>query len=208
MAGRRIFLLSPASSAGKRAGLLFSDRAAFPLALLLRTPEGAPLGDVFSFLSGLYFRGKLAYARAFARAPRGAPGILIITPSRGLVPPEAMVRLDDLQEFANVPIDAEDPRYSEPLLRDARTFAAAVRGRTDVVLLGSVASDKYVGVLGPVFGERLLFPSAFAGRGDMSRGGLMLRAVREPRELDYLPVFDAPRRGPRPPKLVRVKARR
>src|SRR5438270_1706544 len=66
---RRIFLLSPASCGGKRAALLFNERAEFTVARRIRSEEGAPLGEVFSFLSGLYFRGKLNYARAFENPP-------------------------------------------------------------------------------------------------------------------------------------------
>src|SRR5687767_9692831 len=206
MPAHRIFLRSPASCGGKRAVLLFSGRASFPLALRLRSAEGAPLGDVFSFLSGLYFRGKLGYATAFARAPRRAPGTMIITSSRGLLPPSTLIGIDDLREFATVPIGVDEPRYAEPLARDARSLAAAIGPRTEVVLLGSVASDKYVGVIGGIFGARLLFPADFVGRGDMSRGGLLLRAVREERELGYIPVVGATVRGSRPPKLVPVRA--
>ena len=208
MPAHRVFLLSPASCGGKRAALLFNERAAFSLAVRLRSPEGAPLGEVFSFLSGLYFRGKLAYANAFALPPRRAPSASIITTSRGLLPPSTPVALDDLREFATVPIDVDEPRYAEPLIRDARALAKAAGARTEIVLLGSVASDKYVGVLGEIFGARLLFPAEFVGRGDMSRGGLMLRCVREGRELDYIPVAGATRRGVRPPRLLPVRARR
>ena len=49
--------------------------------------------------------------------------------------------------------------------------------RCEIVLLGSIASGKYVELLQPVFGNRLVFPPAFVGRGDMSRGGLLLRCV-------------------------------
>jgi hypothetical protein len=133
---------------------------------------------------------------------------MIITTSRGLLPPSTPIGLDDLRAFAAVPIEATEPRYAEPLARDARTVAEAAGPRTDVVLLGSVASDKYVGVLGEIFGSRLLFPSEFVGRGDMSRGGLMLRCVREGRELDYIPIAGATRRGTRPPKLIPIRALR
>ena len=68
--------------------------------MALRGARGAPLGEVFSFLSGLYFRGKLAYARAFARAPRGVPPILVITPDRGLLAPDVRVTLADLRAEA------------------------------------------------------------------------------------------------------------
>jgi hypothetical protein len=76
---------------------------------------------------------------------------------------------------------------------------------SEIVLLGSIASGKYVDVLTSVFGPRLLFPSAFVGRGDMSRGGLLLRCVRDGAELDYVPVIGAVRHGPRPPRLSPVR---
>jgi hypothetical protein len=208
MTAPRLFLLSPASTGGKRAELLYNPRATFPLALRLRDHQGAPLGDVFSFLSGLYFRGKLGYARAFARPPRRAPGTLIITSSRGLVDPGVPIRLDDLREFSSVEIDMKEARYADPFRRTASDVAKRVGPEAEVVLLGSVASDKYVGILGEIFGDRLLFPSDFVGRGDMSRGGLMLRAVREERELGYVPVLGATRHGSRPPRLEPIKARR
>ena len=85
MSVRTLFLLSPASTSGRRARILLSPQAQFELARRVRSSEGAPIGEVFSFLSGLYFRGKLGYARRFERFP-GA--IRIITSDRGLVPPE------------------------------------------------------------------------------------------------------------------------
>jgi hypothetical protein len=196
----QIFLLSPASCSGQRARLLFREAAQFHLAVQLRTAEGAPLADVFSFLSGLYFRGKATYARAFQRPPRGREGIYVITTSRGLVPAETRVTLADLREFAEVSIDAEEPRYREPLARDAAAVAGTLAGGR-AVLLGSVATGKYSDILSAALDERLVFPSAFVGRGDMSRGGLLLRAVDGGRELDYVPMAGAIRRGSRPPKL-------
>ena len=71
-----------------------------------------------------------------------------------------------------------------------------------MILLGSVASGKYVDVLLPIFGERLLFPGSFVGRGDMSRGGLMLRAVAAGEELEYQALAGAVRHGQRPAKLA------
>lgn len=195
-----MFLLSPANSGGERMALVLSVRAAFPLARAVRE-AGAPLGEVFRFASGLYFRGKLAYAEAFARPPPGLPGALVIAPGAGLVPPAALVREPDLRAFAAVPVDAREPRFRAPLERDAAALAAHLPRRAEVVLLGSIASDKYVGPLLAVLGRRLLFPAAFVGRGDMSRGGLMLRAARAGVELEYLPVEGAIRHGPRPPRL-------
>jgi len=199
----KVFLLSPASCGGQRARLLLNDRAEFALARQIRTDEGAPLGDVFSFLSGLYFRGKLTYARAFERPPLSAAGIHIITTSRGLQPPDTPIRVADLLEFAAVPIDNEEPRYREPFARDVGQLAAVLGDVGRAVLLGSVATSKYVEVLSESLGDRLLFPQEFVGRGDMSRGGLLLRCVDEGRELEYVPVAGAIRCGPRPSKLPR-----
>jgi len=203
----RLFLLSPASLHGERARLVLNDRARFDLARSLRTAAGAPLGEVFSFISRLYFRGKLRYSSAFARPPGALPGVLVITPGNGLLPPHTRVTVNVLQRWSEVRIDPQDGRYTRPLLHDAGKLAAALadEGACEVVLLGSVASGKYVEVLQPVFGDRLLFPSAFVGRGDMSRGGLMLRCVDSGDELEYVAIQGAVRRGPRPPKLTPLK---
>jgi hypothetical protein len=204
----RIFLLSPASSHGRRAHLLFNDSATFELARKVRTRRGAPLGEVFAFLSGLYFRGKLAYARAFARPPRQVPGIHIITPSRGLQRPDARVTITDLQEFATVPIDLGEPRYRAPLEDSVRALAGRIgTADTEVVLLGSIASDKYLSILTASFGALLHFPREFVGRGDMSRGGLLLRCVDDAQELTYIPLEGAVRHGARPPRLEKRVAR-
>jgi hypothetical protein len=196
----RIFLLSPASLRGKRAGYLLEEGDS-DLARRLRSSEGASLGDLFTFVSSLYFRGKLAYARAFADPPPGVPGTLLITPGLGLRPPEERVNLQGFRRIAQVPIDAGDERYRGPLERDARDLAERTGPSPIVVLLGSVASSKYADVLLPVFGSRLRFPSAFVGRGDMSRGGLMLRSAEARKELEYAVLAGAVRHGPRPPRL-------
>jgi len=196
-----VFLLSPARSDGRRAKMLLNPRATFSLAVRLREPDGAEIGEVFSFLSKLYFRGKLTYAREFASADTGVPPILVITADRGLVPPETRLQRDDLEQFCQVDISSGDERYLAPLRRDANAVAAKLPADAGVVLLGSIATGKYVDALLDVFGERLLFPSDFVGRGDMSRGGLLLRSAREGRELAYIPAAGAIRRGKRPPKL-------
>ena len=188
----RVFLLSPAHCGGKRAALLLSEHATFDLAGRLRSPSGVTLGEVFSFVSGLYFRGKLAYAMRFARAPQGVAGAQVITTNRGLLPPETPVGLLDLAEFGTVDIRADDPRYRAPVDRDLARLA--MEPHLEVVLLGSVATGKYVDVLLEALGDRLVFPIEFLGRGDMSRGALLLRAVREERELEYAPVVSIARR--------------
>ena len=204
MTSQTIFLLSPAHAGGRRAQMVLREAAAFPLAAALRG-EGARLGEVFTFLSGLYFRGKLAYAQRFARRAAAPHGVLVIAPGLGLVPPETVVDLAALRRFAEVGVSLDEPRFREPFARDAAALASAVAGDDAVVLLGSIASDKYVAVLQEHLGGRLLFPSTFVGRGDMSRGGLLLRAVTSGEELTYEPVAGAVRRGPRPPRLTPLR---
>ena len=201
MPPRRVFILSPAHCGGKRASFLLNDDARFDLAKRIREPGGVPLGEVFSFLSGLYFRGKVAYSKRFANPPRDVSGSYVITTNRGLVPTDTRIRVSDLREMGCGDINAMDLRYREPLERDLRTLRERAPD-CDYVLLGSVASPKYVDILVDILGARLLFPIDFVGRGDMSRGGLMLRCVEEGRELAYSPVSGAERRGARPPKLA------
>jgi len=201
----QIFLLSPARCDGARARVLLSPHATFDLAERVRSDEGAAVGDVFAFLSGLYFRGKLAYAMAFGRQPGARPSAYVITTNQGLMIPETRVRRGDLLGFCAVDIASGDERYISPLRRDAERLAADADAATHVVLLGSIATGKYADTLADVFGERLVFPVDFVGRGDMSRGGLLLRCVREARELEYQPVLGAVRHGKRPPKLERIR---
>jgi hypothetical protein len=216
----RVFLLSPARLDGARAQMLFSPRAGFALAHALRSREGAPIGEVFKFLSGLYFRGKLAYAQKFARPPspscltepcdgvrrdtssrRLGSGVLVITQNRGLVPAETRVCLEHLEAFKETDVHHAERNFRAPLARDAELLVKELDPRAEFVLLGSIASKKYVEVLLESLGERLLFPTDFVGRGDMSRGGLLLRAVESGVELPYAPVKGAVRHGERPPKL-------
>jgi hypothetical protein len=180
-----------------------AEGATSSLAVRLRSPDGVPLGELFAYFSGLYFRGKVTYARRFACVPSG--GVLVITPGQGLLPEETATNLEMLEAFGRVEIRADNPDYCDPLEESARRLAAAFEDSTLFVLLGSVASDKYVDILGRVFGERLVFPADFVGRGDMSRGGLLLRTAAEGRELAYLPVLGAVRHGSRPPKLEPLK---
>ncbi len=190
--------------------MITSPRAQFTVARQIRSDDGAALGDVFSFVSGLYFRGKLAYARRFARPPDpadaiAAGGVLVITPNAGLRSADMRIGIDSFEAFAGTSIDVANPSYRRPLEQSARALLDAVGPDCDVVLLGSIASGKYVEVLQPIFGERLLFPQSFVGRGDMSRGGLMLRCVLSGVELEYVPVAGALRHGGRPPKLAPIK---
>ena len=187
----RVFLLSPAHLGGERARILLRDEARFDLALRVKKPEGAPIGEIFAFLSGLYFRGKLTYAAAFARAPKPevAPAY-VITSNRGLTTVQEPFNQRDLEELGTTDIDARNDAYRKPLARDAKKLRKQIGRDCDVVLLGSVASTKYIEVLEEIFAERLVFPIDFVGRGDMSRGALMLRAARAGVELPYVAVCD------------------
>src|SRR5829696_2893227 len=112
----RIFFLSPARLDGERARLLFYPATMFPLARDLHSGEGATIGEVFSFLSGLYFRGKLAYAEKFARPPRRFNGgIFVITTNRGLLAPSTRVSLADLASLADTQIDHSLDQFRIPL---------------------------------------------------------------------------------------------
>ena len=202
----RIFLLSPANCNGRRAKQALSPNASFALAQALRSDEGASLGEFFTFISGLYFRGKLTYARRFAQppdvdSPLVGSGIHVITPNAGLRSPDTLVTHAAVRAFAGGDIDVDNRSYRRPLEASARTLSAEIGPDCDVVLLGSVASPKYVDVLTAIFGERLLFPIEFVGRGDMSRGGLLLRHAAAGDELAYVPVVGATLHGARPPKL-------
>lgn len=202
----RIFVLSPARLDGARARLLFEPRSSFAVAAGLRRREGVPIGEVFRFVSGLYFRGKLAYAQRFARPTADHPwlgsGVLVITQSRGLVPAETRVCLEHLEAFAQVDVSVKEKGFATPLRRDAKALADDLGDGGEVVVLGSIATPKYVEPLLSALGERLVFPTDFVGRGDMSRGGLLLRSVDAGTELAYGPVLGAVRRGARPPRLA------
>jgi hypothetical protein len=197
------FLLSPARCDGKRAKILLNPKATFPLAMRLREPEGAPIGEVFAFLSGLYFRGKLAYAGAF-----GARSSYVITTDRGLVSPNERITRKDIEAFACVDLAEAGEEFLGPMVRDAERISRETAKGDPIVLLGSIATKKYVEPLLKVFGERLVFPSDFVGRGDMSRGGLLLRHVDSGAQLEYTPVATAVRHGKRPPKLTPLARKR
>lgn len=196
-AKRRIFLLSPANLSGRRAEILLRETASFDLAARVRS-TGAPLGDIFSFVSGLYFRGKSAYANAFVRPQKARKSIFVITANQGLLAPHDSIDHAGLVEMARVPISCAESRYTRPLERDLAQLCAYVDKFAEIILLGSIATPKYLEPLSRVFGERLLVPVDFVGRGDMSRGALMLRAVREMMQLPYVAALSLKPELPRP----------
>jgi hypothetical protein len=192
--------LSPAKAGGPRYAMLMRKQADFDLAQRVRAGK-ATIGEIYSFISGLYFRGKMAYAEAFPSAPPGMPSALVIVPGAGLVPPDTTVDSTQLSRIAEVEVDEGNPDFRRPLVDAAKLVDEYAQGKCSYVLLGSVASAKYTDPLLAILEERLLFPADFVGRGDMSRGGLMLRHARSGVELEYVPVKGALLRGARPPRL-------
>jgi hypothetical protein len=183
--------------------MLVRPAARFDLAVKLRE-TGASVGEIYTFISGLYFRGKMAYAEHFDAAPQGVPGSLVMVPGAGLIPPQTIVTIEQLEAIADVDVDEENRSFTEPLRDAAKLLDQHGGPECQYVLLGSIASGKYVEPLLEIFGDRLMFPADFVGRGDMSRGGLMLRCVRAGTELAYIPVKGAVRHGARPPKLPKL----
>jgi hypothetical protein len=182
----RVFLLSPANCSGKRAGFLLNKNGRSPLAQRLRSGEGATIGEVFAFMSGLYFRGKLRYAERFAQPPEGCPGIQVIVPGLGLCAPDEVIDVKILRGIARVPVDPDNRRYTGPLRRDLVALAERLTLEHMAILLGSIATPKYLVPLKEALGFRLRFPQEFIGRGDMSRGALMLRCAKDGQELTYV----------------------
>jgi hypothetical protein len=199
-----VFLMSPARIGGPRSNVLLRPEANFALAERLRERK-ATLGEAYAFISGLYFRGKLAYAEAFAGPPEGVPPALVIVPGLGLIPPDALTDAEQLLRIGSVAVDENNHAYREPLLRDAEVLNQSAGPACQYLLLGSIATEKYTEPLLNIFEDRLLFPAEFVGRGDMSRGGLMLRCADSGEELSYVSLRGAIRRGRRPPKLESLR---
>jgi hypothetical protein len=102
-----------------------------------------------------------------------------------------------LRGFSRVPISVKNRRYRSALLRGVKQLAREIGRECEVVLLGSVATGKYLDILNQELGEQLRVPAEFVGLGDMSRGALLLRCVKEQRELNYISVAAASERGRR-----------
>jgi hypothetical protein len=144
----------------------------------------------------------LAYARAYADV-----GTVVITASGGLVSPDKLFTLEEFRKISAGRVDARESRYRLPLERDARLLREHMGAHCEAVLLGGVATPKYVEPLLGIFEGRLMFPAEFVGRGDMSRGGLLLRCAREQVQLTYVPVAGSVRHGLQPPRLPKLKRR-
>jgi hypothetical protein len=131
----------------------------------------------------------------------------VIVPGFGLLAPDTKLDPDQWRFVGQVDVHEENSAYSVPLIRDAEQLRQAAGPDCRVLLLGSIATAKYTQPLLPIFGERLMFPEQFTGRGDMSRGGLMLRCVQSGEELTYVGIKGAARRGSRPAKLEPLQKR-
>lgn len=177
--------------------MLLNAGADFGLARALRSPQGAPLEKTFSFVSGLYFRGKAEYARRFGRVTAGRPSALVMTAGGGLCSLDETLTKTRLEAWQRVAVSEQNPHFTAPLQRHACELLDTHDASARFVLLGSIATRKYVAPLLEVFGSRLLYPRRFAGLGDMSRGSLLLRAAADGVELDYEPLTAAiPARPP------------
>jgi hypothetical protein len=97
--------------------------------------------------------------------------VFVITPHRELLAPSVRMTLDDLARLAQTEIDPSAREFRKPLQQDVNALAQALGPNGQPVLLGSIATRKYVDVLLSSFPQELLFPAEFVGRGDMSRGG-------------------------------------
>src|SRR5262245_13421578 len=100
----RIFLLSPARIGGARSAMLLREQAEFDVAVRLRQGR-ASIGEVYAFISGLYFRGKLAYVEAFGDVREGVPPAVVMVPGFGLVPPGAVLNTEQLVSTGRVEVD-------------------------------------------------------------------------------------------------------
>ena len=172
----QFLLLSPANLNGIRGQRLFKSGRRSELAERVHSADGASVGEVFAHVSSLYFRGKLEYALHFA----GAERTRVIVSGYGLVAPDWSLTLERAERVRDCPVDPREPGYREPLERDLRSLDAE-----QVVLMGSLASRKYLDVLVPLLGDRLHYPKVFLGCGDMRRGSLCLKAVESGTELEY-----------------------
>jgi hypothetical protein len=182
----RIFLLSPANASGVKGQRLLDPLAQSDLGRRLRH-SGVPLAELYGFISSLYFRGKLEYAQKFSNPPCGVDGVQIIT-GAGLMLPERMVNFPEFQKISATAIDADNSEYRLPLDRDLLRLHQRVGCDADIILLGSIATRKYIAPIEAVFGHRLLFPRNFVGIGDMSRGSILLKCCAQELELEYLPA--------------------
>jgi len=97
-----------------------------------------------------------------------------------------VIDLGGLRAIARVPVDPTSRRYLTPLRHDAARLAEQLAPADTAILLGSIATPKYLEPLRPILGPKLRVPREFIGLGDMSRGSLMLRHAAEGRELTYV----------------------
>lgn len=178
-----LFLLSPANLGGERARLLTSAQARFPAAARYRQ-GGLTIGEAFAWISSLYFRAKLHYARRFGSLATGS-AVLVIAPGFGLVPEDWPLSSDRWRRLRRVPVDPRRPAFRRPLATACDELRQRLSADDRIVFLGGLSAERYLSVLGPALGPHLLIPRDFVSRGQMQRGSLLLRAIRDDEELVY-----------------------
>ena len=176
---------------GVRGTSLLDPNSKSKLKARFRSKQGLSVGEAYRFISSLYFRGKLTYGLHFG----GASNTRVLVPGFGLVGPDWTLTPKRAERARSCPVDPDHAAYRRPLERDLRALleresdrGAEGEGNTcevEVVFLGSLATRKYLDVLVPLLGGRLLYPKVFVGCGDMRRGSLLLKAVDAGQELEY-----------------------
>ncbi len=154
----RIFLLSPANARESEGQRLLHSTAPSELAVRLRQ-SGVRLGDVYQHISSLYFRGKLSTHQVSAIPLSRLRACRYIT-GTGLMLPETLIRFDEFRQLSAISIDASNERYRQSLIADLMRLREMAGVHVDIILLGSIATSKYVDPIANVFGERVLVPRA------------------------------------------------
>ena len=126
--------------------MLLNPGANFELAAKLRA-GAATLGEVYSFISGLYFRGKVAYSDAFGSAPQDLPPAVVIVQGLGLLPLQTLMTAEKLTAAGAVSIERDHIAYRTALLRDAKAVKSASGASCQFVLLGMTAQYDLISAL-------------------------------------------------------------
>ena len=145
----------------------------------------------------------MTYAERFGRPPPGLSGGLVISPVEGLRFLHEPVTLERLRGWADVPIDAANPRFTRPLVRARRRSRAGPRRAAPASCCWAAWPPTNTSSPCPRSSATTCCSRrTSSAAGDMSRGALLLRAARAGQELAYAPVEGARRHGPRAPRLA------
>ena len=142
------------------------------------------------------------YASRFGRPPPSLPPALVITPTRGLQSPSLPISRSLIEEFAS--LDWHRPTRAF-WIRSSRVRVSFVHRSSQRCAWSCSGASRRAGTSSRWRASSRAgcnYPAEFVGRGDMSRGGLLLRHAEEGRELDYVPLAAGlTRHGAKPPKL-------